>query len=143
MRFWPRTAIPVMKLTTNENVIERAYGTEHKHKALGKAAHDQSAAAAAPGKAAAWSCAFVNLDVSFEGPRHNGVASSRYVVGRLAELPALRPLALALKQGLSERNLSDAYTGGLSSYALFLMVTRYVEEAAPNAGAYTSETFLG
>lgn len=81
----------------------------------------------------------VSLDVSFEGPCHNGVASSRYVIGRLAELPAIRPLVLALKQCLSERNLSDAYIGGLSSYALFLMVTRYVEEAAPNAGVRSME----
>jgi DNA polymerase sigma len=122
-----------MKLTTNENVIERAYGTEHKHKALGKPTPSSSVpnSKGADGWASATS---VRLDVSFEGPRHNGVASSRYVLGRLAELPATRPLVLALKQCLGERNLSDAYTGGLSSYALFLMVTRYVEEAAPNAG---------
>ena len=136
-----------MKLTTNENVIERAYGPEVKHKSHGKNSSSlspSSAAAAATDGAttrpstAGWSStamAPVSLDVSFEGPCHNGVASSRYVIGRLAELPAIRPLVLALKQCLSERNLSDAYIGGLSSYALFLMVTRYVEEAAPNAGA--------
>jgi hypothetical protein len=124
-----------MKLTTNENVIERAYGTEHKHKALGKPTPSSSAAAANSKGGDGWASATsVQLDVSFEGPRHNGVASSRYVLGRLTELPATRPLVLALKQCLGERNLSDAYTGGLSSYALFLMVTRYVEEAAPNAG---------
>jgi len=47
--------------------------------------------------------------------------------------PAIRPLVLVLKQCLGERSLSASYTGGLTSYALFLMVTRYVEEASPNA----------
>ena len=71
----------------------------------------------------------VSLDISFEGSTHNGVASCHYVASRLTELPAIRPLVLVLKQCLSERSLSASYTGGLSSYALFLMVARYVEES--------------
>ncbi|CAN0151344.1 unnamed protein product, partial [Ectocarpus fasciculatus] len=42
--------------------------------------------------------------------------------------PALRPLALLLKQFMMEKGLSVSYTGGLSSYALTLMVARYLQE---------------
>ena len=41
---------------------------------------------------------------------------------------------LVLKKCLGERSLSASYTGGLSSYALFLMVTRFVEEASDSSG---------
>ena len=39
-----------------------------------------------------------------------------------------RPLVLVLKQFLLDRGLLTAYTGGLSSYCLFLMVTRFLQE---------------
>ena len=40
----------------------------------------------------------------------------------------IRPLVLILKQFLVDRGLLTAFTGGLSSYCLFLMVTRYCQE---------------
>ena len=44
----------------------------------------------------------------------------------------IRPLVLVLKQFLLDRGLLTAYTGGLSSYCLFLMVTRYCQEQSPS-----------
>mmetsp|Transcript_811 Transcript_811/g.1331 ORF Transcript_811/g.1331 Transcript_811/m.1331 type:complete len:226 (+) Transcript_811:1-678(+) len=44
----------------------------------------------------------------------------------------VRPLVLVLKQFLLDRGLLTAYTGGLSSYCLFLMVARYCQEQAPS-----------
>lgn len=43
----------------------------------------------------------------------------------------IRPLVLVLKQFLLDRGLLTAYTGGLSSYCLFLMVARYCQEQCP------------
>ena len=43
----------------------------------------------------------------------------------------IRPLVLVLKQFLLDRGLLTAYTGGLSSYCLFLMVARYCQEQSP------------
>jgi DNA polymerase sigma len=43
----------------------------------------------------------------------------------------VRPLVLVLKQFLLDRGLLTAYTGGLSSYCLFLMVARYCQEQVP------------
>ena len=44
------------------------------------------------------------------------------------EFPLARPLVLVLKQFLLDRSLLTAFTGGLSSYCLFLMATRYLQE---------------
>ena len=43
----------------------------------------------------------------------------------MEELKPLRPLALVLKQFLFERNLSNPYTGGLSSYCLGLCFSNF------------------
>lgn len=43
----------------------------------------------------------------------------------------IRPLVLVLKQFLLDRGLLTAYTGGLSSYCLFLMVAKYCQEQVP------------
>ena len=43
--------------------------------------------------------------------------------------PGLRSLVLALKQLLTLHGLNCAYTGGLSSYALFIWTAAYIGEA--------------
>ncbi|KAF0699661.1 Aste57867_9783 [Aphanomyces stellatus] len=70
----------------------------------------------------------VRLDISFEGPGHNGLATNDLVHSFLHELPALLPLMLVLKTFIIDRGLGVAYTGGLSSYALLLMLTRFLQE---------------
>ncbi|RQM20398.1 hypothetical protein B5M09_013333 [Aphanomyces astaci] len=70
----------------------------------------------------------VRLDISFEGPGHNGLATNDLVHSFLHQLPALLPLMLVLKTFVIDRGLGVAYTGGLSSYALLLLVTRFLQE---------------
>lgn len=70
----------------------------------------------------------LQLDISFDGPEHHGSDAVQMVTGVMEELPMVRPLVLVLKQFLLDRGLLAAYTGGLSSYCLFLMVTRYLQE---------------
>ncbi|OQR88873.1 hypothetical protein THRCLA_10051 [Thraustotheca clavata] len=76
----------------------------------------------------------VRLDISFEGPGHNGLATNDLVHSLVHELPALTPLMLVLKTFIIERGLGVAYTGGLSSYALLLLVTRFLQEFHPPGG---------
>lgn len=70
---------------------------------------------------------------STAGGGHYGLMSSALVQRLCASLPMLRPLVLVLKQLLLQRGLNDAYTGGLSSYALTIMAAallqRHVLEA--------------
>jgi predicted nucleotidyltransferase len=72
----------------------------------------------------------VRVDLSFDAPGHAGLTSAELVRELLARYPALAPLALALKQFLKERSLHHAYTGGLSSYCLLLLLAAYTKHAA-------------
>ena len=85
----------------------------------------------------------VRLDVSFESPSHCGVAANGVVRELVDAFPALRPLVLVLKQLGKERNLSASYTGGLSNYALTLMVARYLQEMAGSSGGDIGSLLLG
>ena len=59
---------------------------------------------------------------------HRGRRAVDYIRQRIDQLPSVRPLVLILKQSLKDRGLSESYSGGLSSYALCLMVIRFLEE---------------
>lgn len=52
----------------------------------------------------------------------------------MQELPMIRPLMLVLKRFLDDKNLLSAYKGGLSSYCLFLMTARYLQEQSSSWG---------
>ncbi|CAH0484506.1 unnamed protein product [Peronospora farinosa] len=83
----------------------------------------------------------VRLDISFEGPGHNGLATNEVVLALLHEFPPLAPMMLILKSFAIDRGLAVAYSGGLSSYALLLLVTRYLQEHSdtmPNGFANAS-----
>ncbi|CAI5734208.1 unnamed protein product [Hyaloperonospora brassicae] len=83
----------------------------------------------------------VRLDISFEGPGHNGLATNDVVLALLHEFPPLAPMMLILKSFAIERGLAVAYSGGLSSYALLLLVARYLQEHSdtmPNGFANAS-----
>ncbi|TYZ66107.1 hypothetical protein PybrP1_003258 [[Pythium] brassicae (nom. inval.)] len=70
----------------------------------------------------------VRLDISFEGPGHNGLATNDVVLSLIHEFPPLAPIMLVLKSFAIERGFAMAYSGGLSSYSLLLMVARYLQE---------------
>jgi hypothetical protein len=76
----------------------------------------------------------MQLDISFDGPVHHGLEAIDMVNDIVQQLPMVRPIVLVLKQFLLDRGLSTAYTGGLSSYCLFLMVTRYLQEQPSSWG---------
>jgi len=70
----------------------------------------------------------LQLDISFDSPDHHGLDAIEMVTGIISHYPMVRPLVLVLKQFLLDKGLLTAYTGGLSSYCVFLMVTRYLQE---------------
>ena len=76
----------------------------------------------------------VHLDISFDGPVHHGLEANQMVKEVIAEMPMVQPLVLVLKQFLLDRGLLTSYTGGLSSYCLFLMVTKYLQEQPTSWG---------
>ena len=76
----------------------------------------------------------IQLDISFDSPEHHGLEANQMVSQILESLPLIRPLMLVLKQFLIDRALLTSYTGGLSSYCLFLMVARYLQDQSPSCG---------
>ena len=58
---------------------------------------------------------------------HNGLECVRLVQEFLAENEVIEPLILVLKQLLKASNLNNPYFGGLSSYALFLMIVSFLQ----------------
>ena len=72
----------------------------------------------------------LRLDITFDSPNHHGLEAVELVNRLLEEYPMIRPLVLVLKQFLLDRGLLTGYTGGLSSYCLFLMTARYLQEQA-------------
>jgi hypothetical protein len=76
----------------------------------------------------------LQLDITFDSPGNHGIDAVHMVSQIMAELPMLRPLVLVLKQFLSPRGLLTSYSGGLSSYGLFLMIARYLQEQPSSWG---------
>ncbi|XP_024525198.1 uncharacterized protein LOC112344551 isoform X1 [Selaginella moellendorffii] len=69
----------------------------------------------------------VRLDISFESASHSGLLTAELVKELVSQFPAISPLALVLKQFLMDRGLDHPYTGGLSSYCLVLLITRFLQ----------------
>jgi hypothetical protein len=75
--------------------------------------------------------AIIPIDISFEGPNHGGIASSlliRYLTKPGAPYAHAVPLTLVLKSLFSQRGLNQPWGGGLSSYALMLMVIAILQQ---------------
>ncbi|KAM1140447.1 hypothetical protein ACFX19_041219 [Malus domestica] len=69
----------------------------------------------------------VRIDISFKSPSHTGLQTTQLVKDLTEQFPAATPLALVLKQFLADRSLDQSYSGGLSSYCLVLLITRFLQ----------------
>ena len=70
----------------------------------------------------------INIDISLMSENHNGLACVDLVKAYLAESNIIEPLILIMKQMLKVWGFNDPYHGGLSSYALFLMIVSFLQE---------------
>ncbi|GMT26782.1 hypothetical protein PFISCL1PPCAC_18079, partial [Pristionchus fissidentatus] len=67
----------------------------------------------------------LNIDISFNTVQ--GVKAATYMEQVKAEFPVLEPLLLLLKQYVFQNKLHEAYTGGLSSYGISLMLVNFFQ----------------
>ena len=80
----------------------------------------------------------LSLDITFEGPEHGGIGSTAYsarVVQDACDTTGLPPEAtpavqtiMVIKELLAQRRLNEPFSGGLSSYALLLLVVAVIKE---------------
>lgn len=57
---------------------------------------------------------------------HNGLECVKLVKEFLSENEIIEPIILVMKQILKVNNLNEPYFGGISSYALFLMIVSFL-----------------
>jgi len=80
----------------------------------------------------------LSLDITFEGPEHGGIGSTKYSAAVVNEMcrktgqhqdatPFVQVL-MVLKELLAQKKLNEPYSGGLSSYALLLLLVALVHE---------------
>jgi non-canonical poly(A) RNA polymerase PAPD5/7 len=85
----------------------------------------------------------VSLDISFEGHGHQGLEASKLNISLMHEYPSLRLIVLVLKQFLTRRGLCEAFTGGLSSYAILLMTARFLQEQSTKVSTDIGALLIG
>ena len=74
----------------------------------------------------------INIDISFDCEKHNGLKCVNLVKSYLEEYSVLKPITIALKAILQSANLHNPNKGGLSSYGLILMVVSYIQSQKEN-----------
>ena len=80
----------------------------------------------------------LSLDITFEGPEHGGVGSTAFsaqvvqdVVSKTGLPPESTPavqVIMVIKELLAQRRLNEPFSGGLSSYAILLLVVAVMKE---------------
>uniref|UniRef100_A0A7S1D1L3 PAP-associated domain-containing protein n=1 Tax=Cyclophora tenuis TaxID=216820 RepID=A0A7S1D1L3_CYCTE len=79
-----------------------------------------------------------SVDITFQGPEHGGLGSTRFSddvveescreTGQPREQTPFVQVLMVLKEFLAQRRLNEPFTGGLSSYALLLLVVAVAKE---------------
>lgn len=82
----------------------------------------------------------IKVDISFN--MANGLRAAELIKHFKKRYPALPKLIYVLKQFLRQRDLNEVYIGGLSSYALILMVVSFLQQHA-REDARTTKANLG
>ncbi|KJE94077.1 hypothetical protein, variant [Capsaspora owczarzaki ATCC 30864] len=80
----------------------------------------------------------IPVDVSFHdtsrGPlSHSGILARDFVRSQISAYPMLAPLVMVLKQYLHSKGLNEAYSGGLTSYGIVLLVTFLLQTNPPSS----------
>lgn len=154
----PTASVPVVKVLADASKLARAshggeWMAQHQHIAAQAAAKGQTLEnradqeytnaqyilpALLPWRGSDVMKGLLSLDITFEGPEHGGIGSTEFSARTVAEACAesgLHPDAtpfvqvlMVLKELLAQRKLNEPYSGGLSSYALLLLVLALVHE---------------
>ncbi|XP_043220575.1 terminal nucleotidyltransferase 4B-like [Amphibalanus amphitrite] len=76
----------------------------------------------------------IKVDISFN--MTNGLVSANRIKQLVAEFPHMSRLVMVLKQFLLQRELNEVFTGGVSSYAVILMVVSFLQTHERPLGAF-------
>ena len=124
-----RSAVPVLAITADvpSALSAEAGGSSAGGSSAGGPIEGAAAAAAATeGATTTTTTTTLNLDISIHTAKHGGLRAAEHVRWLHANLPPLAPLVVVLKALLHRHGLKTVFTGGLSSYALVIMVARFL-----------------
>ena len=107
----PTAQVPVIKLVADPAQLGRPRGSK-----------------AQPGTARS---SLVRLDITFASLAHRGKRTTELACRLAAFFPALSPLVLCIKQLTAAAGLNDAFSGGLSSYCILLIVLCFLQTRQP------------
>ena len=68
----------------------------------------------------------LSVDISLHTGQHTGLLAAHHVRCLYETLPMIQPLVFVLKELLRRQKLKSTFTGGLSSYAITLMVAHFL-----------------
>ena len=68
----------------------------------------------------------INIDITLYSEHHNGLECVNIVKQYLQENELIEPLILVVKHMLKVWGYNNPYTGGLGSYAMFLMIVSFL-----------------
>jgi DNA polymerase sigma len=153
----PTASVPVVKVLADPSKLPGVSSTIQYQKLAAQAAvasghsqvpapsEDSSAGGNPTSRPQPWRGADVmngllSLDITFEGPEHGGIGSTEFSAHAVAEMcqatglmPDATPFVqvlMVLKELLAQRKLNEPFSGGLSSYAVLLLVVALVRERA-------------
>lgn len=72
-------------------------------------------------------CTHGKYKVDISVNQTNGIDASHFVQDWLHKMPALRPLIMATKLLLSQRGMSEVFSGGLGSYSVICLVISHLQ----------------
>jgi hypothetical protein len=153
----PTATVPVIKIladparlsgamgASNEWLVQHRVPTHSASDSSGAQNNNQSPVAhfGSPEAPPLWRGADVvngllKVDITFEGPEHGGIDSTKFSAQKVEDFaaetgvapeatPAVQVL-MVLKELLAQRRLNEPFSGGLSSYALLLLVISVIKE---------------
>jgi len=149
----PTASVPVIKILSDASRLPGAASqmewmiNQNGHPVAVPPGHHMSISPNAPnsyhGTTLPWRGADVmngllSLDITFEGPEHGGLGSTNFsldVVNEAVKETGLQPchtpivqVIMVIKELLAQRRLNEPFSGGLSSYAILLLVVAVIKE---------------
>jgi hypothetical protein len=137
--------LPGVSLTIQHQKLAAQAAVASGHSQVPAPSEDSSAGGNPTSRPQPWRGADVmngllSLDITFEGPEHGGIGSTEFSANAVAEIcqatglmPDATPFVqvlMVLKELLAQRKLNEPFSGGLSSYAVLLLVVALVRERA-------------
>jgi non-canonical poly(A) RNA polymerase PAPD5/7 len=120
---------PSMDMSRRETVLRTLAALLRRH----NLASDVTVIAKAKVPIIKFECVYGRYRIDVSINQTNGLDAAAWVSDWLRRMPAIRPLILAVKLLLSQRGMSEVFSGGLGSYSVICCVISFVQVRASHS----------